>query len=492
MEVDATDQSQQTDEEKGIALSEEAIIRTSSHDEKDLVIEEPSSSSTQSPDFDIPDKFSGAGLLSVIGCFLISVNTWGANSAYSLYLQNYINDDIFPGTSEITYGIIGGLTFGSGLCFGPLVNYSVGTLGLKQTISIGVVVQLAAVLLASFATRIWELYLTQGVLQGVGLALIAIPATNILPQWFSSGKNGKRNLAMGITACGSGVGGVLYNIGLQRLLKNRGYQWSLRVQAILCFVLNAISVFLVKSRSKHIKPVYKFYDKQIWHSFGFWCLISWEMFTLFGYVVLMYNLGDFTRSLGYASEKASIVATMVSVGIIYGRPIVGKLCDLYGPANITMLVSWIVSLLSFAMWIPCRNFATALVFALFVGSMMGTIWVTLASLTIYVTGLRKLGIGLAGSWIFIGLFGFASPIIGMSLKGKNKTGGSDPEQYRNASIFVGFCYFGAGLSLLIMRSWLITKNAMLIDKNDDDNLLTTPVPFKSGLASFLKFKWEKL
>lgn len=434
----------------------------------------------------IPDKFSGWGLTSVIGCAIFNFNTWGANSAYALYLQEYLKHSIFPGATKYSYAIVGGLAFGSGLTFAPLINYTIGKIGIKITIFIGIIIYFVAILLASFATKLWHIYCTQGVLAGIGMALICVANVNIVPQWFKGGPGGKRNLAMGIQAAGSGLGGIVYNIGLEKLLTNRSFRWSLRAQVIMCTGLNLISLFLIKSRNASIKPVFTIYDKLVWRNFGCFCLMIWIMFTLFGYVVLMYNLGDFTRSLGYGSEEASVVSTMVAVGIIYGRPSVGKIGDIIGPINVTIIVSWLVALFTWAMWIPCRNYATAIVFALFVGSLMGTIWLTMASINASIVGLKKLGIAMSISWIATGIFGFASPIIGIALK---KNGKTSPTQYLPASIFVGLCYFMAGVTLVIVRGWLIARNKHVVeDIEGEDDVLRIRVSFKETISNICSYQ----
>ncbi|GMM28688.1 Mch2 protein [Martiniozyma asiatica (nom. inval.)] len=441
---------------------------------------------------EIPDKFSGWGLCSVISVVVFNFNTWGANSAYSLYLQEYLSKDIFPGADKYDYGILGGLTFGSGLVFAPLINFFIGKVGIKPIVTLGILLNFAGIFLASFATKLWQIYCTQGVMSGIGMALICIPNITVIPQWFKGGPGGKRNLAMGISAGGSGLGGIVYNIGLEPLLKNRSYKWSLRAQAIMSLGLNCIALLLIKSRNASIKPVFKVYDRAVWTCFGTLCLVLWIMFTLFGYVVLMYNLGDFTRSLGYSTEEASVVSTMVAVGIIYGRPSVGKVGDIIGPINVTIAASLLVALFSWAMWIPCRNYATAIVFAMFVGSLMGTIWLTMATITASIIGLRKFGIAMSVCWIATGVFGFVSPIIGLSLK---KNGPASPTQYQPASIFVGLCYFMAGLCLYILRSWIIQRNQIVKEMKDDDVLtdhLDVKVGFKNVFKGMLAPKMEKV
>ena len=50
---------------------------------------------------------------------------------------------------------------------------------------IGILLQTAGFISASYASQVWHLYLSQGVLLGVGLGFIFVPCTPILSQWFS-------------------------------------------------------------------------------------------------------------------------------------------------------------------------------------------------------------------------------------------------------------------------------------------------------------------
>ncbi len=438
---------------------------------------------------DIPDKFSGWGLLSLIGCFLFNVNAWGLVNAYALYLQAYINDDLFPNPNKLEFAAIGGFLFGGGIIFGPFINYLVGVLGMKTVILLGTVIQFVGGLLASFCTKIWQLYCTQGVLQGIGTGLIVIPTIIIIPQWFKEGHDGKRNYAMGITCAGAGIGGIVYNVGMEPILRHNSWRWALRTQTIMAAVMNILSIFLIRTRSKNIKPIYKFYDKVVYRTVGIQMMMVWEIFTMLGYMTLMYNLGDFTRSLGYGNKEASVVSTMVSVGIVYGRPVIGRIADYIGPIHASILATWFVSLFSFAMWISCKNYATAIFFALFVGSLMGTIWLTMATINAEIIGLRKFGIGMSMSWIAVGGTGIVSPVIGMALKGDGPT---NRIQYQHPAIFVGLCYFGAGISLCILRGWIIARNKHDDNCDTEDERLRVKVSIHDVIIEMLKFKVEKV
>lgn len=213
----------------------------------------------------IPD--GGYGWYIVLAFFLLNFNTWGANSGFAIYVSYYLNHGTFPGADKYDYACIGGITFGAGLAFAPFINYIQGKIGLRPTMIIGNCFQFAALMLASFANKLWQLYLTQGVLQAIGLALITLPAISVLPQWFKN----RRTLASSISAAGTGSGGLVYNLAMQKVLEVKSVYWALRVQAIMCFAITWISIFLLRERmnSKHT-----LYDLEIMKSIGFWLFFA--------------------------------------------------------------------------------------------------------------------------------------------------------------------------------------------------------------------------
>lgn len=70
---------------------------------------------------------------------------------------------------------------------------------------IGLILESGGFIAASFATKIWHLFLTQGVLFGVGLGFLFTSSVGIVSQWFDK----KRSVANGIVTAGSGIGGLV-------------------------------------------------------------------------------------------------------------------------------------------------------------------------------------------------------------------------------------------------------------------------------------------
>ncbi|SCV00652.1 LAMI_0G06458g1_1 [Lachancea mirantina] len=399
---------------------------------------------------DIPD--GGFGWCVVLACFIYSMTCWGANASYSIYLEHYLNDDVFKGANKLDFAAIGGITFGSGLMFAPAVIYLYHRFGVQFVIAMGAVFQGVSLMLAAFSVKLWQIYLTQGVLLSFGLAFIYIPSLILLPHWFEK----KRALAMGIAASGSGVGGIIFNLGIQAIIEAKNIKWALIAQFVICMTLNSIALPLSRiprRTSRQRVKFSQFCDREFLSNAGLWLLLGWAFFTMLGYVVVLYSLSAFTVSLGYSPRQGSYVECVTSIGWAVGRPVVGYMSDRWGTLTIGVWVHLFMAILCWSMWIPCRNFATVIAFGLLQGVFMGTIWATIGSVTARVVGLRRMTSAFSLFWISVAVAGLVTPVIGLKL-----VEGRGSEAYKWTAVFSGFGYFGASLFQYILRGYLIAQD----------------------------------
>lgn len=424
---------------------------------------------------DIPD--GGYGWLVVLACFLINFNTWGANSGYAIYLSEYLNNGTFPGADKYDYALIGGMTFGVGLACLPVVNVFQGYFGVRLTIIAGMCFQFAGLMLASFAKRLWQLYLTQGLLQAFGLAFMLIPATTILPQWFKR----RRVFALSLLAAGLGCGGIVYNLGMQKIMLTRSVLWALRAQSIMCFGLCWVLIALVRTRML-VKTSWM--DRQVLCSAGFWLAALYLVFCMFGYVVVLYNMANVVTSMGYSAYQGLIALAMVQVGSVFGRPVVGRVSDTVGPVTTTCIAYTLLAVFVFTMWIPARNLATVYAFCVIEGALMGTVFATIAPIVLKLFGLTRVNVSLCMLWVFLGLAGIASPVIGLTLK-TGLEGFVDPTQYLHCLIFSGVSFAACAMTLLVIRGYVIQRHA-LADLDADQGHLHITVPWHSPFTCAFK------
>ncbi|QFZ29463.1 putative transporter protein [Clavispora lusitaniae] len=425
---------------------------------------------------DIPD--GGYGWFIVLACFLINFNSWGANSGFSIYLSYYLNNGTFKGGDKYDYAVIGGMTFGVGLSFSPAINYIQGKIGLRTTIIIGNCFQFAALMLASFSRKLWQLYLTQGMLQAFGLAFVSLPALMLLPQWFKK----KRAFASAIAAAGSGCGGIVYNLGMQKVLESRSVFWAMRCQAIICFGLLWFSIFLVRTR---MEVKYTIFDAAVLKTMGFWLFCLYVVLCMFGYVIVLYDMANVTTSMGYSAYQGSIASAMVQVGSVFGRPIVGHFCDRFGAVTVSVVAYLLCGILVLGMWIPANNYATIIAFCVIMGSLMGSIFATVPAILSLLFGLRRVGVALCMSWVFLGFAGLASPVIGLTLKTGNH-GYVSAGQYHHSAIFCGVSFIACSFTLLMIRGYLVSRHLMSDGNDADHGHLHMSVPIWGPIKNCLR------
>lgn len=191
---------------------------------------------SQSPTLvDIADRAPDGGLrawLVVLGSFLIHSFCFAPTEyIFGVFEHNYL--EIFPASTHGSIALIGTLGSSSTYFAGFISGASADRFGYRTTALLGTGIMALALLLASFANHVWQLYLTQGVLFGIGASLVYYPAIGAPSHWFDA----KRGLALGLAVSGTGLGGLALAPATQALVDTVGVKWALRVLAIVNVVI---------------------------------------------------------------------------------------------------------------------------------------------------------------------------------------------------------------------------------------------------------------
>lgn len=105
--------------------------------------------------------------------------------------------------------------------------------GCRKVTIVGALLTAFSLYASAFATNIYFHLLTYGVLSGIGLGLIYLPAIITVSSYFTS----RRSLATGISLCGSGVGTFIYAPTCQYLLENLSLISSVCILALIIAVV---------------------------------------------------------------------------------------------------------------------------------------------------------------------------------------------------------------------------------------------------------------
>ncbi|QIX02254.1 hypothetical protein AMS68_007771 [Peltaster fructicola] len=398
----------------------------------------------------------GYGWVCCACCFCINLNTWGVNSTYGVFLAYYLANTVFPGATRLDYAFVGGLSIGSGLAISPLATTCVRMFGTKPTLILGMLLETAALIGASFAWKIWHLYLSQGVCFGVGMGFLFVASVGIVPQWFTT----RRSLANGISAAGSGVGGLVWSLATGAMIPAIGLAWSFRVIGIVTFAFHCVCIALIRDRNKLVGSTQLAFDSQLLKRPEYLLLCFFGFFSLLGYVVLIFSVANYANAIGLSGGQASIISALFNLGQAIGRPPIGYFSDSIGRINMAALTTFLCAIFVFAIWINAHTYGVLIFYAIIGGSVAGTIWTVIAPCSAEIVGLKHVPSALNLIWLFITLPSIFSEPIALEII-------SGTGQYIGTQLFAGFMYIAAALCLLLLRGWKINELEILANMKED-------------------------
>ncbi|CAN9251050.1 unnamed protein product [Alternaria alternata] len=384
----------------------------------------------------------GYGWVCVAACFTINCFTWGAVSAYGIYLSHYLADDIFPEASTWDYAFIGGLNFATAMLLAPFITVLCRKLGTHTTMCIGLLLQLSGFLGASFSTRIWQLHISQGVLIGVGIGFLYIPCLPVLSQWFDK----KKSLANGISAAGSGAGGAAFAWGTEAIIKRLGIGWALRITGIIAFTANTVATVFIRDRNKAIRPSQLGFDTRLLRQYEVLLLLAWVFISMLGYVVLLFSLSDFALSIGLSRSQATDMIGLLNVGTAIGRPIIGIFSDRWSRMDTAGALTLVCGVSCFAFWLPATGYGLTVFFVILCGAIVGVFWMTIGPLCVEVAGIKNLQSLLSLSWAAVVIPATVSEGIALKLR---RPGSS--REYLYTQIFASLSYIIASGFMFQLR-----------------------------------------
>lgn len=263
-----------------------------------------------------------------------------------------------------------------------------------------------------------------------------------MPTYFTS----KRSIALGIGACGSASGGLIFPAVVMRLLPRVGYPWTMRTLGFITLSTLTPCLFGLKQRLPPRKsgPLIelKAFKELPYALFAIGMFLNfWGLYIGFFYV------GSFARNVIGVSETESIYVLLVMNGVgIIGRLIPNLLADWYtGPLNMLLPFSFSTGLLAFC-WAGVHSwgglYAFAAVYGLSAAGIQSLFPATLSTLT---TDLKKVGVRMGMVLSVVGVAALiGSPIAGALVK-------ADGGGYLYAQMFMGSAIFAGTLTLIAAR-----------------------------------------
>lgn len=382
---------------------------------------------------------AAAGAAATFFACLGFLNSFGVFFEY--YMSHQLRDDSADRVAWIG-SVTACIQFFAGGISGPMFDrYG------AVVIYTGAITYVVAIMMTSLCTQFWHFMLAQGILMGLGSAMVQIPAFAIVSQYFDK----KRAAALGLVISGSSIGGVVFPIALAKMLNDSslGFGWSVRIMG---FVVSPFMLFVCFALRPRLPPrKTQFF---IWRAFTetrFVLLVAAVFFAMLGLFTPLFFIPSYAASRGLPVTLASYLLAIVNGASTFGRVIPGILADKYGKLNV-----FGAGALTTGIVILCMNTATTtaglVVYCIAIGFTSGTIISgQSAAFSVCVENPQNLG-----TYIGMGLsVGSIALLTGPPINGAllDKYGG-----YLEASIFSGIMCLVA--AVIVFASKMATPQGL--------------------------------
>ncbi|KAJ2996272.1 hypothetical protein HDV02_006669 [Globomyces sp. JEL0801] len=357
------------------------VIEPSDHTPFVLSLQHESSQKELTSEIEVEEELAqdfpegGYGWVAVFASFIIHIITIGIPGVFGVFQPVYL----LPGThSTIAISLIGSTAAcGLGL-FALPSGRLVDLFGHRLMCIIGACVMTTALILASYSTHYWQIFLTHGLMFGIGSAIAYFPALTIISHYF----NKKKGLATGIAVSGSGIGGLFLAPLLRYLIATMGLKPTLRYTGIASGITVISMAFLLiprlpSSRGQSMNYSIVAKDPRFIRLF---------MTAVFG------------------SLDGALIVGLLNGASAFGRIALGFNADLLGHVNSLCFCISLSTLATLLMWPFATSFALLTTFGIVYGFFVGGFVSLFPTAILQLFGTNNIGtiIGMVYSGFFVG------------------------------------------------------------------------------------------
>ncbi|CDO91851.1 unnamed protein product [Kluyveromyces dobzhanskii CBS 2104] len=318
-------------------------------------------------------KFPDGGLqawLVVLGSFIGLVPVFGLINSLGA-IESYISSNQLAGESSSViswiFSIYLAMSFMSCILAGGYFDRN----GSRDPMIFGSIIFTGGLVATANCTTVWQFILAFSVVVGNASGVLMTPLVSVVATFFIR----KRAIATSVATTGGSIGGIVFPILLRKLYSKVGFQWALRILALICAVCLVFATVMVRERGKPESEPFKSKREMIkwYYSSSFNWRYYLEPKYLFATLGASFAESSLTASSTFIASYAlvrgnsetvsyALITTTNAVGIL-GRYIPGYIADKFlGRFNVMIITITMAGVLNFAMWLPFGD-STAVLWA---------------------------------------------------------------------------------------------------------------------------------
>ncbi|KAI7790731.1 monocarboxylate transporter 13 isoform X1 [Triplophysa rosa] len=433
-----------------------------------------------SPQVMAPD--GGWGWVVVGALFVASALVFGLIRSLGIFFVEFVQ---YFGESAQAVSWITSIGVAVQQLFSPIGTAACNVYGARPVVMIGGFLSGLGFILASQATTLSHLYLTMGLISGIGWALVFTPIIASVMQYFTT----RRSLAMGLGFTGIGLASFAFSPLFQYLVEVYAWRGALLILGGLSFnmiacgalirpIWNPKAVVKAKTSSNHNKcsRIHECFEISLLSHRGFLTYTLAITFFNAGYFIPYVHLVAHSRHIGFSEYQAAFVISVTGVADIVGRVVSGWASDLGKMRMLHMLTVWTGLLGIFLLLIPLGvTYSGLLVVSLAYGFCAGAMTPLAFAVVPEIVGMERM-LGALGLLQFLESIG---GLLGAPLSGwlKDYTG-----SYTVSFVAAGsFLVLGTLITSTLPHFWSCTSPSPPSPKSSqdasmEDGLLKQPLP----------------
>lgn len=253
--------------------------------------------------------------------------------------------------------------------FSPFQGSLIERFGARRLIAIGTLMSGCSWILAASAQSIGMLYMTYGLVGGLGTGIVYVGVVGIMVRWFPD----RRGFAAGMVAAGYGMGAILTTFPISHSLAGAGLEATFWKFGTLFAVIGVLAAQGLRSPTPDVavpgRPELSdagLAPRQMLKTPLFWLMfIMMTMMSTSGLMVTS-QMATFARDFGVADLVVFGVAALPLALTIdrltngLTRPFFGWFSDRYGREN-TMFIAFALEGVAMALWLATREHAVLFV-----------------------------------------------------------------------------------------------------------------------------------
>ncbi|KAK0194560.1 major facilitator superfamily domain-containing protein [Armillaria mellea] len=311
------------------------------------------------------------GWICLLCSFIVNFLALGVESTWGVYQDYYFSTAKVGHVSNSNLAWVGAIQAVGVSIFGFPAGKLAERIGYRMTGIIGCSLMAIGLLGASFSSKVWHLYLNQGLVFAIGSAFAVIPALTIPSQWFVK----YRGFATGVGVSGYGIGGLVLSPVTQKLIDEVGIRWTLRIMSLLTFVVAGIAFVFMKTRTI---PVIQRNDRiqisRLLKDPVIYALWTFMLLSAFGYYIPTFYTPEYARSRLQRTAQDGATALALQAGLsAVGRVLTGLMGDYVGHLTALTICQLIAGIAQMAVWPFCTRFPSLMAFSAVYGFFSGGI-----------------------------------------------------------------------------------------------------------------------